>query len=1041
MQLLHTNVYSEYSLMQSTNRMNELVKRAKQLGYEAIALTDHHHMYGVIPFYQACLKQNIQPIIGLEITVKSNDQAIPFLLRLLAKSFKGYQSLVKLATILGLKDKKDSYIMMPDLYRYVEECFVIIPYYDGPLGSLHENEDRHVAVQWLKTNLPSSFIQEENILLEISGQTEQDRLLHERIISLEQLGKWRAIVGWPVRFLHQDDVSGAIVLKGIDAGTPFQRIETPRYFKHAYLPELDQFHQQVPYLAAYEVMAEVISQCQIHLPLEETKMPKYPLKEDEAPHTFLTQLCEEGLKKRYINPSVEANERLAYELSVIHKMGFTDYFLVVWDFIRYAKEQGIMVGPGRGSAASSIVAYTLSITEIDPLKYELLFERFLNPQRQSFPDIDVDFPDHRRDEVIEYVQKKYGKNHVAQILTFGTFAARAALRDVGKVLGIHAFEIDRAAKMVPSRPGITITKALEQSTDLHDLFQQSDKHKQWLYLVEKIEGLPRHTSTHAAGVIISQQRLTELIPLQAGQQDIYLAQATMNVLEESGFVKFDFLGLRNLTMLERIVKAIKVFEGKNIDLLQLPLDDTDVFKGLAAGKTTGVFQLESDGMRQVLTQLQPNRFEDIVAVNALYRPGPMDFIPTYIKGKHHPNEKIDYLHPDLEPILAPTYGVIVYQEQIIQIAVQLAGYSYAEADILRRAISKKKKETMLAEKQHFIEGALESGYEVQVAKAIFDLIERFANYGFPKSHAVAYSMISYQLSYLKVHYRSAFYAALFSGSTHHKEKLAEYIQEAKREGVEIYPPSLKKGSVLFSLEKAGIRIGLLSIEHVGYQAAKYLVELDDKSNIRDLFDLVVKVDHKIINKKVVEGLIKTGALDEFQKDRAILLANVDHAFDYGSKVQDFEAEMEGLFTLSLEKPDYFMQEPLTPIEKLEYEQEALGFYLSGHPVLQYEEHFHHYRRLTIEEMKKASNSVCRLAVLIMSVKQIKTKKGEPMAFVEVSDESNQISAVVFPSIWKQHYELIQPGNLIFVEGKRDQSRQNEQFIMNKVMMLESLQKS
>ncbi|WP_413379111.1 DNA polymerase III subunit alpha [Alkalihalobacillus sp. 1P02AB] len=1038
MKFVHTNVYSEFSLLSSTNRMEKLVEQASMLGYEALALTDHHVMYGAVPFYKACLKFQIKPLIGLEVTIFDENRRESFLLRLLAKSNDGYRSLNKLSTILGLKESKRAYLLKEELLRYTEACLIIIPYYEGPLEAYLKSREQTNAGQWLSSWFSSDFIDKKDVYLELSGEMDQDESYHRQLVSIAEQGGWNCLAGHPVRYLQKEDVSSYVVLKAIQSGQLMERIELKPYEKKAFLLSKDELKQISSIMSAYQSMEEMINKSEVALSFEESLMPKFPLQDGQTAENTLRELCLQGLKKRYKNPSEEAYSRLDYELNVINSMGFTDYFLVVWDFIRYAKEHGILVGPGRGSAASSLVAFTLAITEIDPLKYNLLFERFLNPERQSLPDIDVDFPDHRREEVIQYVQKSYGKNYVAQILTFGTFAAKAAIRDVGKVLGLHAFEIEKAAKLVPSRPGITLEKAISSNEEFRNFLKESEELEQLKHLALKIEGLPRHSSTHAAGVIISQKPLTDIVALQSGQDGVYLTQATMGVLEEVGFVKFDFLGLRNLTMLERVQDAVHAHTGEKIDLLQLPLDDVKVYEELSKGETTGVFQLESDGMRGVLRQLKPSKFEDIVAVNALYRPGPMDFIPTYIQGKNEPDHTVTYLHPDLEPILSSTYGVIVYQEQIIQIAVKLARYSLAEADILRRAISKKNKKTLQAEKAGFINRSMELGYTKEMAERIFDLIERFANYGFPRSHAVAYSFISYQLAYVKVHYPAAFYAALFSGVLHQKEKMIDYIQEAKRTKVPLLPPSLEKSDIRFSLEEDGIRMGFLSVDHIGYQVAAFLVESRNQELPDNLFDFCVKMDSKLINKKVVESLIKSGALDYFKQDRAVLLASVDEAFEYAQKVHDFKEEMDGLFTLSLDPPQYLEQEPLSELEKLEYEHEVLGFYLSGHPVLQYERVFETYKRETIDDVLNHSPHITRIAALVLESKQIKTKKGDQMAFVEMSDETNRVDAVIFPSVWKNNSPLFKQGQLLFLEGKVDQSRNKSQFIVNKVMNLTHL---
>ncbi|GAF64334.1 DNA polymerase III, alpha subunit [Bacillus sp. TS-2] len=1039
MKWVQTNVYSEYSLLSSTNRIDDLVKTAKSLGYEALALTDHHVMYGVIPFYEACLKYHIKPLLGLEVTVMDDETGEQqfYTKRLIAKSEEGYRSLIRIASVLGTKNPKESYLTKEEWLNYVKGCVIILPFYNGGHQIHLKNQNQATALQWIKNWTKETWL--EDTYIELNGDGEQESYQRAQLIELAKQLQVKYIPGRPLRFLSKEDRASYLILKSIKLRKPVEHITLNKEEENAYFISLEKwqaFYSDIPNVTAN--MDKLIKSCQVTLEFNQLQMPQYPLKEGNRSQ-YLRQLCEKGLKSRYPFVTDEIFERLEHELQIIQSMGFEDYFLVVWDFVRFAKEQNILVGPGRGSAAGSLVAYLLAITEIDPIEYQLLFERFLNPERKSLPDIDIDFPDHRREEVIEYVQKKYGEKHVAQIMTFGTFAARAAIRDVGKALGVHAYQIEKVAKMISSRYHTTIEQTLEQNQELVTLCQQSKEVARMLELAHKIEGLPRHVSTHAAGVIISKPPITQYVALQNGGSNVYITQAPMEVLEKLGFVKFDFLGLRNLTVLENMNEMIYRETGEALDFLKIPLTDSKVYELLAKGETTGIFQLESPGMRKVLRQLGPKNIEDIVAVNALYRPGPMDFIPNYIEGKNAKDSTIHYIHPDLESILGITYGVVVYQEQIMQIAVYLAGYSLAEADLLRRAISKKNRDELLKEKQHFIMGAKTKGYSSSIGEEVFKLIERFANYGFNRSHAVAYSFISYQLAYVKVHFPAIFYAALLSSAVHQSDKLVEYLEEVRNAGIRILPPSLEKSGAYFTVEERHIiRTGYLPIDHIGLQAAKELLVLKQQETPKSLFEFCVKVNLKIINRRMIENLIKAGALDFFEEERATMLATIDEALEYAERVREFEEESAGLFTISLERPNYIWQEPLSDLEKLEYEFEVFGFYLSGHPIEKYETVLESFKRTTIEQALKEKRNLCRIAVLVVNIKQIKTKKGEYMAFIKMSDETRRFDGVVFPKTWKESASTFKEGQLLLLEGKFDYSKEDSQFIINKAKSLDGL---
>ncbi|WP_088103808.1 DNA polymerase III subunit alpha [Halalkalibacter urbisdiaboli] len=1033
MEPIHTHVYSEYSLLSSTNRIEALVSRAKDLGFQALALTDKHVMYGSVPFYQACKKYGIQPILGLEVTVNHETMNETATLRLLAKNNHGYEQLLHIASLIGLK--KNSELQMEELLCHITDCLVIIPYQTGPIHPFIEKNELAEALSWCKEWIRSQDRQ--NWLIDIQGNGSTDRIYHERLLLLAKKLEVEAVVSNPVSFLDQSDYQTYKVVQAIGRGETLSGIHKSAVERNHYLYSPEQLKTTFKHLEKpLQVTATLADICHLELRLGQPQLPTYPFLQGESADDLLKSLCFNGIRSRYEQVTPEITERLNYELRIIKEMGFSDYFLIVWDFMNYAREHDILTGPGRGSAAGSLAAYALKITDVDPIAYGLLFERFLNPERISLPDIDIDFPDHRRDEVISYVQQRYGKKHVAQIVTFGTLAARAAIRDVGKVLELESYIIDQLAKEIPTSPGMTLRKAFDKNENLQKLLKQSSAAKALFDQALKVEGLPRHASTHAAGVVISAKPLTTCVALQAGQGEIPITQAPMDVLEQLGLLKFDFLGLRNLTILERIVKMVKGYKGESLDLQQLPLDDTRTFQLLSNGDTTGVFQLESEGMRRVLKKLAPSEFEDIVAVNALYRPGPMDFIPAYISGKKG-EKQIEYPHPDLEEILNKTYGVIVYQEQIMEIAAKLAGFSLAESDILRRAISKKKKSELENYKEKFVRGAVNKGYEETVAQAVFSFIERFANYGFNRSHAVAYSIISYQLAYLKVYYPEAFYSALLSSVWNNKEKVAQYLVEIKQAGIKVLPPSIKKSGALFAIENEAIRFGLLSIDQVGLKAITHIKQLQKDKPFKDLYDFCVRIDFRVVSKRAIENLIKAGAMNEFGVEPSSLLFSLDSAIAFAEKVKAFQEETEGLFTLDIDTPEYDIAEPFTIQEKLDYEQEVFGFYLSGHPIERMAPILEEYGRQKISDALREQGGV-RVAGLVQSVRRIQTKKGDPMAFVQIGDETGKIDLVIFPTVWKSVHEVCLEGKLIFIKGKIDESRERIQVITEHAIAVEKV---
>ena len=1030
MSFVHLHTYSAYSLLQSTLTPDELVRMAKEKGYQAIALTDRNVLYGVIPFYKACIKHQIKPILGLTADILLED-AYPLIF--LAKNNQGFQNLIKISSAIQTRSPEG--IPVEWLKHYTEGIIAISPGIEGEIEQLLLSDDREKARERIRFYqqlfAPSSFY----LSVQNLPYTELQKLV-DLLMQLGQEMHVPVVATNKICFGDKSDYEVWKVLEAIRKNKLVSELEEPPVEKEFYMKsrtEMEKLFSEFP--EAVENTNRIAGQCSVQLEFHQELLPKYPVKNKTADE-YLTELCEEGLIKRIGEPSSEYKERLQYELNVIKKMKFSDYFLIVWDFVRYAKSRGITVGPGRGSAAGSLVSYCLGITDVDPIQYDLLFERFLNPERISLPDIDIDFPDHRRDEVIEYVAQKYGRQNVAQIITFGTFQAKAALRDTGRVYGLENKDLDRIAKSVPSKLGITLQDALQESKELYQLSRQP-QFQRLFAIAQKIEGLPRHTSTHAAGVVISDRPLVELIPLERGTGELLLTQYPMEILEEIGLLKMDFLGLRNLTLIESVLDAIRFRESKQIDLRKIPLDDEKTFQLLQRGNTSGVFQLESRGMRDVLVRLKPTEFEDIVAVLALYRPGPMQNISVYIARKHG-KEPIVYPHPDLEDILKKTYGVIVYQEQIMQIASKMAGFSLGEADLLRRAVSKKNREILDRERQHFVKGALDHGYSEKVANDIYDLIVRFADYGFNRNHAVPYALISYQMAYLKAHYPLYFFSALLTSVIGNVEKTSQYIREVRKLGYQVKGPSINKSGYRYEVETDGLRFSLAAIKGVGYQALKEILRARKDRPFTDLFDFCIRVSLKTVNRTVIERLIYAGSMDEFNVDRAVLLASLDVAIDHARLIKPQDEQIDLLFDdgFSL-KPKYVEVEPIPINEKLNKEKAVLGLFLSEHPAQNHRKTFLLNGAILIQDLNEGKRNK-RIGVFISEERKIRTKTGQPMSFLEVSDESGEISAVVFPDVYRKYLQVLKKGALVLLEGYVELRKGHLQFVVQQAIDLSKL---
>ncbi|MGE8206330.1 DNA polymerase III subunit alpha [Heyndrickxia sp. NPDC080065] len=1039
MSFVHLQISTAYSLLSSTISIQKLVEKAKKLQYHTLAITDRNVLYGTIPFYKECIKNNIKPIIGLTIDVISEiNRELSYPLVLLARNEQGYRNLLKLSSTIQTLSPQG--IPLKWLRGYHNGLVAFTPGLSGEIEQLllkGEDENAEKVVQ-----IFHNVFEKQSFYLSLQNhQLSEEKIINEKIMHLAKKYTINPIVANDVQYLDKEDAFSHECLLAIKENQKLSdddrlKLITEEYYLKDKESMLEIFHDYVDALENTVLLAE---SCNVQIEMQRELLPKYPLPEGQSANEVLQKLCSMGLQKRLGNPTSEYWSRLEYEINIIQRMNFSDYFLIVWDFMKFARSKGILTGPGRGSSAGSLVAYSLQITNVDPIEHDLLFERFLNPERITMPDIDIDFPDHRRDEVIHYVKEKYGELHVAQIITFGTFAAKAAARDVARVFGFNPKEMERLSRMIPSKLGITLEQAYKESEKLREFVKESDLHQKLYQTALKLEGIPRHASTHAAGVVISEEPLVNLIPIQEGNSGIYLTQYSMDILEEIGLLKMDFLGLRNLSLIERILTSIQKGIKKEINIENIPLNDEKTFQLLSKGNTTGIFQLESEGMRSVLQRLKPTEFEDIVAANALFRPGPMENIPLYIKRKHG-KEKVIYPHSDLEQILKKTYGVIIYQEQIMQIASKMAGFSLGEADLLRRAVSKKKKEVLDHERTHFVTGAVKNGYDEMTANNIYDLIVRFANYGFPRSHAVAYSYIAYQLAYLKAHYPLYFIASLLTSAIGNEDKISQYVREANQMGLEILPPSINKSQYPFTVEKGAIRFSLAAIKGIGVSVLKDLIDARANKPFNDLFDFCLRTANKSVNRKTMEMLVFSGAFDEFNKDRSTLLASIDVAVQHADLVNPNDQEIdlfanEEIFQI---KPKYMEVEPMSIMDKLAFEKQVLGVYLTDHPVRPYQNLFQEFKAQSIFSLSENQKQAIA-GIYITEDKTIRTKKGEVMCFLKLSDPTGEMEGVVFPQGYRHFGQLCKQGEIALIEGNIEERNGKPQFIIQKMNDVQSLE--
>ena len=1036
----HLHVHSHYSLLDGLPKIDELLDYVKELGMDSVALTDHGVMYGAVEFYKKAKAKKIKPIIGCEVYTafekmtdkRANIDAPRNHLILLAKNQQGYKNLVKLVSVAHL----EGYYYKPRiddevLEKYAEGLIGLSACIQGKIPKLllANKIDEAEAL----TKKYESIFGKGNFYLELQHHAnipEQEKA-NKKLIELSKKTGVPLVCTNDIHYLRKDDAEAQDILNtGADINDPERLSMTQDDFS---MKNPEQMTEEFKDFAeALENTQKIADACNVEIELGKTKLPVFPLPEGKTAEQFLEELCQQGLKSRYgENPNVKVTERLKYELSIIEKTGFAGYFLIVQDFVNWAKQNRIIVGPGRGSAGGSIVAYLTNITNVDPLKHNLLFERFLNPERISMPDIDLDFADRRRDEVIKYVAEKYGADHVAQIITFGTMASRAVVRDVGRALQYTYSYCDQLAKMIPM--GMDLAEVLEKVDVFKEKYETEDQAKRLIDLAKKLEGVARHASTHACGVVISAQPLTESVPLQRstreGEEGI-ITQYEMHGIEDLGLLKMDFLGLKNLTIIEDTLARIYVLHNQlKIDMDKIPEDDPKTFELLQNAITTSIFQLESDGMKRYLKELHPTTFEDITAMVALYRPGPMQFIPDYIARKHG-RQKIEYLHPKLELILNETQGICIYQEQLMKIAQEVCGFTLGEADVLRKAIGKKIKNLLDAQEQKFIDGAVKNGASKKVAEELWQWILPFASYGFNKSHSAAYATIAYQTAYLKSHYPVEFMASVLTSERTDVERIAFLIDECKKMDVEVLPPnineSLKNFTVVPKNPPAGgqIRFGLLAIKNVGVNIIDAVVE-EKKANgpFKSIGDFIHRVKSKDLNKKSMEALIKAGAFDQFA-ERNQLLQNLEKMLEISRENnKNQNTNQIGLFANTNVEINHDIKLEPSPVasnfEKLGWEKELLGLYVSSHPLNDFKKLF---ETKTTPILKIDGAFVDRKVIvggLISSVKKIITKKGQPMLFMKLEDLTGKTEVVIFPNLLERNPTALQENKIVFVAGRVD----------------------
>ncbi len=1051
MSFTHLHVHTEYSLLDGSNKIKEYVSRVKELGMNSAAITDHGVMYGVIDFYKAARAAGIKPILGCEVYVApgsrfdrelSHGDDRYYHLVLLAENNKGYQNLMKIVS----KGFVEGYYYKPRVDMEVLET-----YHEGiiALSACLAGEVQRYLVRGLYEEAKETAYKYEkcfgkgNFFLELQdhGIPEQ-KTVNAGLMRMSQETGIELVATNDVHYTYAEDAEPHDILLCLQTGKKLSDENRMRYEGGQYFVKSEEEMRELfPYAAqAIDNTQKIADRCQVEIEFGVTKLPHFDVPEGYDSWTYLNKLCHEGLVRRYPDKHEELLPKLDYELSVIQKMGYVDYFLIVWDFINYARTHGIPVGPGRGSAAGSLVSYTTGITNIDPIRYNLLFERFLNPERVTMPDIDIDFCYERRSEVIDYVIEKYGKDCVTQIVTFGTLAARGVIRDVGRVMDLPYNFCDTIAKNIPNELNITIDKALTMNPELRSMYESDETVKRLIDMAKRLEGLPRHTSMHAAGVVISQKAMDEYVPLSRSSDGTITTQFVMTTIEELGLLKMDFLGLRTLTVISDAVKLVEKNHGIKIDVDNIDYDDKKVLDSIGTGKCDGIFQLESAGMKNFMKELKPQSLEDVIAGISLYRPGPMDFIPKYIKGKNEP-ESVTYVCKELEPILEPTYGCIVYQEQVMQIVQNLAGYTMGQADNIRRAMSKKKQYVIDAERQNFvygneeqgIKGCIANGISEQAANQIYDSMVDFAKYAFNKSHAAAYAVVAYQTAYLKYYYPVEFMAALMTSVIDNTRKVAEYIYSCRQMGIKVLSPDINEGEGRFLATKDGIRYGMYAIKSIGRQVIDIiLAEREANGKYITLSDFLSRVAGREVNKRAVENLIKAGACDGLDGNRQQMLLVYNTLIDnLNQEKKNSLAGQMSLFDLvsEEEKKAYEVRFPnveeYTKEIKLGFEKEVLGIYLSGHPLEEYEEKWRkNISAVTADFMLDEETNAVKIkdnqSVVIGGIiteKTIKyTKQNKAMAFITIEDLFGTVEVIIFPRDYEKYSRYLNEDEKVFIAG-------------------------
>ena len=1028
---VHLHVHSHFSLLDGLSPVEDLARRAAELGMPALALTDHGAMHGVIDFYKACRNEGIRPIIGCEVYVaqrtrhdrlpRQDDD--PYHLVLLAEDPQGYRNLVQLTSYGYLegfyyRPRVDRELLAAHPEGIVALSGCVAGELPRCLRSGDHDRARQVAAFYRDLYGPERFYLE----LQDQGLEGQTRL-NAGLVELARELDLGLVATNDSHYLRREDAPAHDILlciqtlKTVDNPDRL-RFPTPEFYLKTPEEMASRFAEVPTALANTREVAERVS---LEFEFGKPRLPQYEVPKGHDADSYLEQLCREGLARRYARTDGALEARLARELQLIKRLGYSGYFLVVWDFVRFARERRIPVGPGRGSVAGSLVAYLLGITDIDPIRHNLLFDRFLNPERVDLPDFDIDFCFERRGEVIDYVVRQYGEDHVAQIITFGTMAARAAIRDVGRALNLPYADVDRLAKAVPWAPGMTLNRAFGTTSELGEMVAANPSLAPVVEIARLLEGTPRHASVHAAGIVIARERLAELVPLCRTAEGPVVTQFPMGTLQELGLLKTDFLGLRTLTVIDRAA-AILSQQGIDLKIEAIPLDDPEVYRLLSDGETVGLFQLESSGMTDLLRRLRPRQFEDVVAALALFRPGPLGsgMIDDFI-DRRHGRRPIEYLHPSLEPILAETYGVMVYQEQVMQVVSEMAGFSLAEADLLRRAVAKKKTQEMAYHREAFLRGALAQGTEPAVAERVFELIAHFAGYGFNKSHTAPYALIAYRTAYLKAHHPLPFLAALCTSVAGTADKVASYLDECRRMGIRVLPPCVNESEAEFTVTgDSGIRFGLAAIKNVGSAAVDAILRgRRDGGRFASLWDFCARVDGRLLGRRGLESLIKGGAFDSLNAARSQLMAAVDVALEAGQQVKRRrDAGQLALFP-SVDRDPGLPCVPEYPREALlAQEKEMLGFYLSGHPLAQHERALRATITTTAAQLKELPDGHrATLGGMVVMRKQVLTRSGEPMLFLTLEDLTGQLEAIVFPRVYARHAPRLRHDGIFVVQGR------------------------